>query len=66
MSGAEEDDLKMLTTTLESHRGLINRREERTRACFEGDPAQDIRHLEKKTLHITTNTPASLVFKCKH
>ena len=59
----------MLTTTLESHRGMINRREERTRACFEGDPVQDIRHLEKKTLHINTNTPntpASLVFKYKH
>ena len=39
MSGAEEDDLKMLSTTLESHRGMINRREERTRACYEGDPA---------------------------
>ena len=35
MSGAEkeeeEDDLKMLTTTLEPHRSMINRHEERVR-----------------------------------
>ena len=38
MSGAEkeeEDDLKMLTTTLESHRSMINRHEERVRASQE-------------------------------